>query len=140
MPKQNEKLWKDFQKLIKNNGNNNYYVVTCKHCDHELIGRVKNMRTHLKKCSACKDVDDHSEILTSFTQIKEAKSSSSLKRSIVSTVSSGITWKKLKITQFMDPDLSAQEVELSNGVLLEYVAACSVPFQSVEHPAFKAYI
>jgi hypothetical protein len=38
-------------------------------------------------------VDDHSEILTSFTQIKEAKLSSSSKRSIVSTVSSGITWK-----------------------------------------------
>jgi hypothetical protein len=98
------------------------------------------MRTHLMKCSADKDMDDNSQILTSFTQIEETKSSSSSKRSIVSTMSSGITWKNLKITQFMDHDLSAQEVELSNGLLLEYVAACSVPFKSVEHPAFKAYI
>jgi metal-dependent hydrolase (beta-lactamase superfamily II) len=140
MPKQDEKLWKNFQKLSKNDGNINYCVVTCKHCDHELIGRVKNMRTDLKKCSAYKDVDDHSEILMSFTKIEETKSSSSLKRSIVSTVSSGITSKKLKITQFMALDLSAQEDGLSNGLLLEYVAACSVPFPSVEKPAFKAYI
>jgi hypothetical protein len=49
------------------------------------------MRTHLKKCSAYKDVDDHSEILITFTQIEETKLSSSLKRSIVSTVSDGIT-------------------------------------------------
>jgi hypothetical protein len=40
----------------------------------------------------------------------------------------------------MGRDLSAREVKLSNGLLLEYVAACSVPFQSIENPAFKAYI
>ncbi len=95
------------------------------------------MQTHLMKCSVYRDVNDQMLV----TVIEERKnSSSSLKGSVMSKASNRITSKQLKRTEFMDHDLPQRDVQHLNGLLLEYVAVCSVPFHAVEHTAFKVYI
>jgi hypothetical protein len=132
MPKKENFVWNHFMKIHKK-ANNPYYLCVCKYCEKygnevfELEGQISTMENHLKNCQhyithRTVEAFVSSAVSAAITTSTARKREEIYERSI----------KIRKITNFMDRQMTDNEVKTMQKQLIEMVADAALPFVWLE--------
>jgi hypothetical protein len=121
---------------IHKKANNPYYLCVCKYCEKygnevvELEGRISTMENHLKNCQHYNthrtvEASVSSAVSAAITTYTARKREESYVRST----------KIRKITNFMDRQMTDNEVKTMRKRLIEMIADAALPFAWIERPS-----